>query len=237
MSLSQVLGFFLCLLDIGADFIPEVVNRILLNCFVYRLHLFLTLRLFLTVYLLRNFFYDLMTVQKILLLLVIGKNPSLKWSPLSSHFGCTSLHKFDRLRHRNHALGLDRLSLDWIRGGRRRFSSILFVTNLRDFGLLNLPAQFVRSVHHRSELATHDAVLEQNLGVVDIIVNSQLAFKKVVIQGVVEGNPVQVALSGTLLESLEWEADRAVPLLFCADPTQDNLEGGWGSSWALSKAR
>ncbi len=107
MSLSQVLGFFLCLLDIRTDFISKVVDRILLDCFVDCLHLFLTLCLFLTIYFLRNFLYDLMTMQKILLLLVIGKNPSLKWSPLTCDFSCTSLHKLNRLRHRDHTLGLD----------------------------------------------------------------------------------------------------------------------------------
>lgn len=82
-----------------------------------------------------------------------------------------------------------------------------------------MTAQFVGSVDHGRVLAANDAVLEQDLRVVQFFINTQLALEVVVIEGVIESDPVDIGPSCTLLESFQGEANGAVSLFLGADPT------------------
>ena len=91
-------------------------------------------------------------------------------------------------------------------------------------GLINAATQFIRRVDHAREFARYDCVLEEDARVVKVVINSNRAFKQVIVQRVVQSDPVRERLCGAILESPQVEADRTITFLFRADAAHHNLK-------------
>ena len=97
-------------------------------------------------------------------------------------------------------------------------------------GVGDLRLERVGLVGDGGVVAAHDGVLKKHSWIVELIVNSDLALKHVVVKRVIELGPVHESLSRLLLEPLEVEAHRSESLLFLADLAQYYLKSGRCSS-------
>ena len=169
----------------------------------------------------------LSAVKKIQLLLLVAENATLEGRTLPCDFRCTRLDKLHCLADGNCSDCLRRLTIGasaigdgcWtVRAGD------LLLSGLLASDLLDLALDLLCLVDHGSELAAHYAVLQQHFWVVKVIVVTELAFKKIIIERVIESDPVQICLSSCPLKSSQRETNGTEALSFSADASQDNLE-------------
>lgn len=73
-------------------------------------------------------------------------------------------------------------------------------------------------------MARDNLVLQEDAWVVEHIIDTFSSFEFVIIERVVEGDPVLEGLARLLLKPLQLKTDRAEPLVLSSDPSHDYLE-------------
>ena len=79
-------------------------------------------------------------------------------------------------------------------------------------------------MNHARILARHDGVFEEHPWEVKLV-HVARAFEQIIIERVIQTDPVCESLRTAILEALQREANRAITFLFGAYAAQDDLEG------------
>lgn len=144
-------------------------------------------------------------MQLVQLLLCVREDATLEGSPLSSYLSSAGLNELNSLAHIDSAHGLSSIALGAGMGRglvlARKAGRLLLLDSRLSSDLIDCPAELLSSIDHRSELAADDAVLEEHLGVVEVVIDAKLTFEKIIVERVVKGNPMKVSLGGGSLES------------------------------------
>ena len=136
-----------------------------------------------------------MSEPLISVLLLVCHNIWLEWIPVAGDFVNSPLLKLHSLTSIDQLGGFASLTGDgrWI-----------VLASLSFQGLLS---QIFRSVDHGCELAAYDLVREQNPREIIIFILTELPFKQVIIQLLIQCDPMAELVAGRLQEALQGKAN------------------------------
>lgn len=215
-ALTRVIGLFLRLVDSLFNLISEAVDRIVFDHLFERAHLLEPVLLFFPIDALL-LVANLRTLEReVLLLLLVSHDSRLEGRALTRNFRGSRLDELNSLAHVHHFPCFLTL-LGLVRAVRPQL--VLF-----EAGLVHLAAKFVCSLDHARILAGDDGVLKKDPGEIKVFVDTALTLEQVVVERVVQSDPVSERLCGTLLEALQGETNRTITFLFSADAAHDNLK-------------